>query len=40
MSMSHINIDVENISFAYEKERSVLQNITFHAESALSLIHI
>ncbi len=34
MSMSHINIDVENISFAYEKERSVLQNITFHAESA------
>ena len=31
--MSHINIEVENVSFAYEKERPILQNISFYAES-------
>lgn len=29
--MSHINIDVENVSFSYEKEHPVLRDITFHA---------
>lgn len=30
--MSHINIDVENVSFSYEKEHPVLRDITFHAD--------
>ena len=29
--MSHIHIDVEHLNFAYEADRSVLQDITFHA---------
>lgn len=30
--MSHIHIDVENVSFSYEKQRPILQNVTFHAK--------
>ncbi len=29
--MSHIHIDVENVSFAYEKERKILTDVSFHA---------
>lgn len=29
--MSHIHIDVNNVSFAYDKSRQVLANITMHA---------
>lgn len=29
--MSHIHIDVENVSFSYEKQRPILENVTFHA---------
>lgn len=29
--MSHIHIDVENVSFAYEKEREILTQISIHA---------
>ena len=29
--MSHIHIDVESLSFSYEKGREVLKNISFHA---------
>lgn len=29
--MSHIHINVENLSFAYEKEQPILKNITFDA---------
>lgn len=29
--MSHIHLDVENVSFSYEKEHPVLCDITFHA---------
>lgn len=30
--MSHININVENLSFSYEKEQPILKNITFTAK--------
>lgn len=30
--MSHIHINVENLSFAYEKEQPILKNITFDAK--------
>lgn len=30
--MSHININVENLSFSYEKEQLILKNITFTAK--------
>ena len=30
--MSHIHIDVENLSFSYEKEEPILKNITFTAK--------
>ncbi|WP_300382779.1 ABC transporter ATP-binding protein [Clostridium sp.] len=30
--MSHININVENLSFAYEKEKLILKNINFFAK--------
>ena len=30
--MSHININVENLSFSYEKEQPILKNITFTAQ--------
>ena len=30
--MSHINIDVENLTFGYEKENPILKNITFKAK--------
>lgn len=38
--MSHINIDVENVSFSYEKEHPVLRDITFHAggQDAIGII--
>lgn len=29
--MSHIHIDVENVSFGYEKGKEILKNISFHA---------
>ncbi len=29
--MSHIHIDIDDVSFAYEKNRPVLRNISFHA---------
>lgn len=29
--MSHIHIDIQNLSFAYEKQQPILQNITLHA---------
>ncbi len=29
--MSHIHIDVKNVSFGYEKEQPILKNISFHA---------
>lgn len=38
--MSHTHIDVENISFSYEKEHPVLCDITFHAseQDAIGII--
>lgn len=29
--MSHIHIDIQNLSFAYEEQQPILQNITLHA---------
>lgn len=29
--MSHIHIDVENVSFGYEKGKEILKDISFHA---------
>lgn len=29
--MSHIHLDVKNVGFAYEKEKEILKDITFHA---------
>ncbi len=38
--MSHIHIDLENVSFGYERERRILKNITFtaHEEDAIGII--
>ena len=38
--MSHIHIDVENVSFSYDRQTPVLENISFHAaeEDAVGLI--
>ena len=38
--MSHIHIDVENVSFSYDRQIPVLENISFHAaeEDAVGLI--
>ncbi len=30
--MSHIHIDIENLSFGYEKSAPILKNLTFHAK--------
>lgn len=35
--MSHIHIDMEDVSFAYEKEEEILQHITFHASETDSV---
>ena len=35
--MSHIHIDFENISFAYEKNIPILNNISFHASENESI---
>ncbi len=35
--MSHIHIDVEGVSFAYEKEREILTDISFHAAETDSI---
>ena len=35
--MSHINIDVENVSFAYEKGQPILKNITFQGKESDSI---
>lgn len=35
--MSHIRIDVENVSFRYETKREILKDITFHAEENESI---
>lgn len=35
--MSHIHIDMENVSFAYEKGEEILQQITFHASETDSV---
>ena len=35
--MSHIHIDVENLSFAYEKGTEILSQISFHASEADSI---
>ena len=35
--MSHIHIDIENLSFAYQKDINVLQNINFHARERDSI---
>lgn len=35
--MSHIHIDVENVSFGYEKGSKTLQNISFHAKEGDSI---
>jgi len=38
--MSHIHIDVENLSFSYEKGHEILKDVTFHAKErdAIGLI--
>lgn len=35
--MSHIHIDVENLSFGYEKGTEILKNISFHAKENESI---
>ncbi len=35
--MSHIHIDVENVSFGYEKDQMVLKQISFHAKEKDSI---
>lgn len=35
--MSHIRIDVENVSFAYEKEKEILSRISLHAAESDSI---
>ncbi|MCH5269376.1 MAG: ABC transporter ATP-binding protein [Lachnospiraceae bacterium] len=35
--MSHIHIDVENVSFGYEKEKEILSQISFHAAESDSI---
>lgn len=35
--MSHIHIDMEDVSFAYEKEEEILRHITFHASETDSV---
>ena len=35
--MSHIHIDVENVSFRYEKEKEILSGISFHAAETDSI---
>ncbi|MDD6616091.1 MAG: energy-coupling factor ABC transporter ATP-binding protein [Lachnospiraceae bacterium] len=35
--MSHIHIDVENVSFAYESGREILKDISFHASETDSI---
>ena len=35
--MSHIHIDVENVSFGYEKEKEILSGISFHAAETDSI---
>lgn len=35
--MSHINIDIQNLSFAYEKEQPILNNINFTAKEGDSI---
>ena len=35
--MSNINIDLENVSFGYEKDAEILSDISFHAESTESI---
>ena len=35
--MSHIHIDIEHLTFAYEKERKVLDDISFHASENESI---
>ena len=29
--MSHIHIDIQNLSFAYDREQPVLQHVSLHA---------
>lgn len=38
--MSHIHIDVENLSFAYQKDKPILKNITFcaHEKDSIGII--
>jgi len=38
--MSHIHMDVQNVSFAYEKDKPILQKVSFHAheEDGIGLI--
>lgn len=38
--MSHIHIDLENVSFGYEKDSQILRNITFtaHEEDSIGII--
>ena len=35
--MSHIHIDIENLSFAYENDRTILSDITLHAHEQDSI---
>ena len=35
--MSHIHIDVENVSFGYEKDKEILSQISFHAAETDSI---
>ena len=35
--MSHIHIDVENVSFGYEKENEILRQVSFHAAETDSI---
>ena len=35
--MSHIHIDVENVSFGYEKDKEILSRISFHAAETDSI---
>ena len=35
--MSHIHIDVENVSFGYEKGKEILREISLHASETDSI---